>query len=218
MTIRVDAGPETVDVADNAEAELEERFLRSASFLDHVDKGRLRIILTQNPAAEQYKLARRIMPKLLRSSGVRIISLHDLLDRSVRAMRSLRDDYNDSHDETKASLTTADTIADVADGLSKSMEHFLNLKIEQNGLAAAQQAVTDLENEDTSAPGFDLADWFQRRQAAEADLQDAQRNLDEAAKVFDARFKVPIQKLKDAAQAFAQVDPATDIGNKLPNF
>lgn len=218
MSIKVDAGPETVDVANNAEVELEEKFLRSTSFQEHIDKGRLRIVLTQNPSDDQYKLARRIMPILLRNSGTRIISLHGLIERSVTAMRSLRDDYNESHDDTTASLTDAEGDAGVADNLSKSVEHFLNLKIEKNGLADAQQAIIDLENEDTSAPGFDLVDWFRRRQAAEAVLQEARRRLDAAQKVFDARYKVPIQKLKDAAQDFAQVDPATDVGNKLPNF
>lgn len=218
VTIKLDAGPETVEVADEAEAELEERFLRSASFQQHADKGRLRIVLTQNPSDDQYKLARRIMPVLLRNSGTRIVSLYGLVERSVKAMQGLRDDYNDSHDDTKASLSGAKEDAGVADNMSKSLEHFLNLKIEQKDLADAQQAVTDLENEDTSAAGFDLADWFRRRQTAEGLLQAAQRRLDAAQKIFDARYKVPIQKLKDAAQTFAQVDPATDIGNKLPSF
>jgi hypothetical protein len=184
VTIKADAGPETVEIADEAEAELEEKFLRSASFQQHIDKGRLRIVLTQNPSDDQYKLARRIMPFLLRHSGTRILSLHGLVERSMKAMESLRDDYNDSHDDTKTSLTEAKDDAGVADNMSKSLEHFLNLKIEQKDLADAQQAVTELENEDTSAPDFDLADWFRRRQAAEALLQEAQRRLDAAQKIF----------------------------------
>ena len=74
VTIDADSGPDAVDVADGAEADLEERFLRGTSFQGHVDSGRLRFVLTPSPTAEQYMLARRIMPVLLRNSGGRLIS------------------------------------------------------------------------------------------------------------------------------------------------
>lgn len=215
VTVQLDNLSEQVDIDVGAETDLSEKFLQTHSFSTLLEAGQVSFVLPSSPNNEQYNLARRLMPRLLSQIGSPLIQLHARAKEAVKTMQKHRDTYNRSWDATEKILKLGEANSHAADFLSQGIEHFLNVEPETALVEQLQQEIINLENEDLSVTGRDLADWFVERNRKQEELENAEVRLANAKREYQQRYHRLIDKLKASADTLKTIDSDQDIGQKL---
>jgi hypothetical protein len=73
-----------VTIDPGATADLDAAYLSSRSFLALLDEGKLGIVVPAAPTADQYKLARIVLPPVVGRVASRYATLHGQLDAAAR--------------------------------------------------------------------------------------------------------------------------------------
>lgn len=218
IVVAPDSGGAPVLVDAGQEAELTATHLTSRSFSDHLAAGRARFVETVNPTKEQYLLARRVLPGLLRSLGGRFVGIHGLMEDSMGALARMREAYNKSWAKTEAEIVDAEDASKGAEHLFRAVNHFLKLKPEEDALAQIEAELAALQAEDLGQTGKPFAQWLAEFQAKAEELADAEKTLAVAASVYITPHAELKQAVKNAWDAFKVADHTTDIGAEVPAF
>jgi hypothetical protein len=214
VVITADDGSDPVSVGPGGEADLTAAYLRGEKFRELLREGKLRLVYTREPTAEQYRLARQVLPPILQRLGGPALSLFGLLTAGKEQLRADAESYN------RRWALVRDTVGQAADAekgtefLFKGAEHFLNTALEEKAVSEVEEEIADLEGEDLAATGRTLAEWYADRRAKEDELKAAQARL-EAAQIEQAQLRQLIEALEEAAAAFKEANPSEDIGAKV---
>ncbi len=209
---------EPVVIAPSADADLGGRLLSSRSFRTLLASGKVRFIETPSPTDAQYRLARQVMPLLLKKVGGPIVALADLLGTAKESLNGKRLDYNQRHAGAVAVIQDGKDSAEAADHLYRGCNHFLNSKLEEAVVTGLEADITALEAEDLDVSGRSLQEWFAERDAKQEELQAAQAALEAAERQYVDPLAGLKQAVQEASTTFAAADPSTDVGAALPTF
>ncbi|HWM92958.1 MAG TPA: hypothetical protein VN493_19500 [Thermoanaerobaculia bacterium] len=218
VTVEPDSGGGAVTIAAAGDKDLEARLLESKSFAALLAVGKLQFSEPVNPTKEQYLLARRVLPRLLRSLGADLVGLHSQVRTATGGLDALREKYNRSWGATHELLESAESSAKPADHLFRAVNHFLKTKPEEDEIAKVEAQLTALQKEDLAVTKRPFAVWLADFEAKKKELEQAKKRLAGAQAAWLAPLAQLKQALKDASDDFQAADPAADIGDEIPPF
>jgi len=215
VDVELDDKSEKKTVSADKTIELEEKYLKSASFHRFVEAGDLRFVLSDTYDDKQLGLARRTLELLINRSGRRFVELHQRALGSKKTMLALRDNYNRSWQAAEQTLKKAKEKEIPTDFLSDAVNHFLNVNPEKKTVAELEAEIKKLEKEDLAATGRTLPEWYKERQEKEAALEHAKKVLASAEQALITRYGSLLKHLREAADGLKELDPAKEIGQKI---
>ena len=218
VTVEPDSGGGAVTIAAAGDKDLEARLLESRSFAALLAKGKLQFAEPANPSREQYLLARRVLPRLLRSLGSDLVGLHSQVRTATGGLDALRQSYNRSWGSTHKLLESAEASAKPADSLFRAVNHFLKTKPEEDDVAKIEGQLAALQKEDLAVTKRPFAVWLAEFEARKKELEQARKRLAAAQAVYIAPMAQLKQSLKAASDDFQAADADADIGEAIPPF
>ncbi|NMO15420.1 hypothetical protein HPC49_12805 [Pyxidicoccus fallax] len=218
VDIKLPDDSEKVTLTAGAEADVDEKFLRTDSFRDLMLAGKVSLVKTPlaNLTAQQQALGESVSIWLLNQIGGPVLSRYQAMKSAREALARTRLRYNDQHKGTKELLTQAKAMGPAAQNLAGAAKHFINLTAEQSAVSKIQADITAKQNEDLAALGKSLETWYAERRVLEEKLKAAQAALEVAQAEHAARFEALVTALDQAATAMVAANPATDIGAEIP--
>ncbi len=213
-------------IAPASEADVADRDLKTPDFAGALRAGSVSVVAVPNPAEDQIRLAREVLPGVLTASIQHLAASRSRFEQSQAALFRLRDAYNKGRAEAEARLTAAKDAAPGWKGVRDAVQHFLlDTKSESEGLKAArarlsraEDRIEKLVNEDLDETDRTREAWFADRATAEKEREAAQaevRKLEEQAETADPTIR-QIDVLEEAAEAVAAFDKDSAIGKEIP--
>jgi hypothetical protein len=207
-------------IAAGDEVDLDQAVLTSPPFATRIIEAKLQLLtpVLSSLTAEQKVLGRAAALALVNALAGRVLGADRAAKDAVAFLGDTRALYNARHDAAKPLLTAAKDTSAGAANLIDAASHFVNVDDLEDAVEAVQAEITAKEAEDLAALNKTLAEWFPERRALQVKLDAAQAALAAAQADFDFRFKDLFESLDTAAVDMDAVDPATDIGAKIPAF
>lgn len=218
-TASVDIVPDNktpkVTIAAGSEASLGPEHLTSKSLAVLMEEGKISFVKDPATTPEQFRMGRLMVGPLIKRLGQRRLTLHSQLKSNKKSLATARDSYNNNWTATEKTVQNAKASATPTARVLDAAKFYLTSKPEEDAIAQIQADIATLEAEDLSVTGRTLQEWYADRQAKQAELEAAQKDLAAVKTQVANPLKDLITGLETASVDFAAADPATDIGSKI---